>query len=89
MSEEMTGTYPWPAEQLTEYELLVVRRLGMGSTDAIAAALYLSPHTVKHHIHNASQKLGTRSRTHLLYRALCTGQMSLGELVAPAHVIGR
>ena len=51
--------------ELTRREREVLALLADGaSTDAIAAALYLSPPTVKTHVRNVLVKLRARNRTH-------------------------
>lgn len=56
---------------LTERELELSRRLAAGEANKeIAAALGLSPNTVRNHVHNIFEKTGARNRVELL-RALC------------------
>jgi DNA-binding CsgD family transcriptional regulator len=51
---------------LTGSELQVVRIIGRGATNRIAAEqLYLSPHTVSSHVRSAFAKLGINSRVQL------------------------
>ena len=56
----------------TPRELEVLTLVADGcSTGAIAAALFISPETVKSHVANAMERLGASSRAHavaLLYR---------------------
>lgn len=53
-------------DSLTDSELTVVRLIAEGATNrSVAQQLYLSPHTVKTHLHNAFAKLGITSRAQL------------------------
>jgi two-component system response regulator DesR len=55
---------------LTERELDVLRRVGPASTAGeIAAAVYLSPGTVRNYLSSAMQKLGARTRSEAATRA--------------------
>ncbi len=61
-------------EQLTERELELVTWVALGSSNAeIAAALVLSPLTVKTHINRAMAKVGARDRAQLVVLAYRTG----------------
>ncbi|WP_176930744.1 helix-turn-helix transcriptional regulator [Actinacidiphila guanduensis] len=52
---------------LTPAELAVVRLVAQGATNREAAArLFLSPHTVNSHLRHAFEKLGVRSRVHMV-----------------------
>jgi DNA-binding CsgD family transcriptional regulator len=64
-----------PGKQpLTVREREIVELIASGETGPeIAAALHLSPHTVRHHVRNAMDKLGVRSRAHLVAKALSEG----------------
>ena len=54
------------AEQLTPCELQVALRVAEGLTNReVAAAIFLSPKTVEHHLSAIYRKLGIRSRTEL------------------------
>ena len=54
------------AEQLTPSELQVALRVAEGLTNReVAAAIFLSPKTVEHHLSAIYRKLGIRSRTEL------------------------
>jgi DNA-binding CsgD family transcriptional regulator len=73
---------PVPAEaggrlQLTEREREVMTLVasGLQSTE-LAERLFLSPETVKSHVHNAMGKLGAHTRAHAVAIALVTGQIS-------------
>jgi DNA-binding NarL/FixJ family response regulator len=60
--------------QLTARELEIVTHLVRGLTNAeIAAALYLSPLTVKTHVNHAMTKLGVRDRAQLVTIAVRAG----------------
>jgi len=57
-------------EPLSERELEVLRLVAAGlSNREIAATLYLSPGTVKTHVHNIYGKLGVKNRTQAVTRA--------------------
>jgi DNA-binding CsgD family transcriptional regulator len=57
-------------DSLTDSELKVVNLIAQGATNRdAAAALHLSPHTVKTHVHNAFAKLGITSREQLAHLA--------------------
>lgn len=61
-------------EQLTERELELVTWVALGSSNAeIAAALVLSPLTVKTHVNRAMAKVGARDRAQLVVLAYRTG----------------
>jgi DNA-binding CsgD family transcriptional regulator len=56
---------------LTQSELKVVRLVSEGMTNrAVAAELFLSPHTVDSHLRHAFAKLGVASRVELTRRVL-------------------
>jgi DNA-binding CsgD family transcriptional regulator len=63
--------------QLTdrEREVMTLVASGLQSAD-IAELLFLSPETVKSHVHNALEKLGAHTRAHAVAIALVTGQIS-------------
>ena len=61
--------------QLTEREVMMLVASGLQSGD-IAEFLFLSPETVKSHVHNALEKLGAHTRAHAVAIALVTGQIS-------------
>jgi DNA-binding CsgD family transcriptional regulator len=57
------------SEQLTPSELQVALRVAEGLTNReVAAAIFLSPKTVEHHLSSIYRKLGIRSRTELARR---------------------
>ncbi|MBS1894957.1 MAG: AAA family ATPase [Actinobacteria bacterium] len=58
-----------PADPLTSRERDVCELVAAGRTNReVAAALFLSPRTVEHHLRSAYRKLGVRSRTELAVR---------------------
>jgi PAS domain S-box-containing protein len=63
--------------QLTEREreVMILVASGLQSGD-MAERLFLSPETVKSHVHNAMGKLGAHTRAHAVAIALVTGQIS-------------
>jgi DNA-binding CsgD family transcriptional regulator len=65
---------------LTRREASIALRLGIGGSDrAIAEALGLSPHTVRHHVESIFLKLGVHSRKAIaqhLFRAAVPGTIS-------------
>lgn len=74
------GMEPEPARAaafgLTARELELARLLAAGSANKeIAAALGLSPNTVRNHVHNIFEKTGARNRVELV-RSLCGGAES-------------
>jgi DNA-binding CsgD family transcriptional regulator len=58
-----------------EREVMTLVASGMQSSE-IAERLYLSPETVKSHVHNALGKLGAHTRAHAVAIALVTGQIT-------------
>jgi PAS domain S-box-containing protein len=63
--------------QLTEREREVMTLVAGGlHTDQVAADLFVSPETVKSHVHNAMGKLGAHTRAHAVAVALVTGQIT-------------
>jgi len=58
-----------------EREVMTLVASGLQGGD-IAERLYLSPETVKSHVHNALGKLGARTRAHAVAIALVTGQIT-------------
>jgi DNA-binding NarL/FixJ family response regulator len=64
-----TSGAPSTAEALTARERDVCELVAAGRTNReVAAALFLSPRTVEHHLRAAYRKLGVRSRTELAVR---------------------
>jgi PAS domain S-box-containing protein len=63
-----------PNGQLSPRELEVVRLIALGNTSPeIAAELHIAHETVRTHARNAMEKVGARSRAHLVARALGDG----------------
>jgi DNA-binding CsgD family transcriptional regulator len=61
---------------LTPREREVVGLLALGLSGAqIAAELFISPQTVRTHVRNAMEKLGARTRAHLIAIALHEGEL--------------
>jgi DNA-binding CsgD family transcriptional regulator len=60
--------------RLTPREREVVRLVALGhNTAAIAARLYVSPHTVRSHVRNAMSKTDTQTRAQLVAVTLARG----------------
>lgn len=63
--------------QLSEREREVMTLVASGLQGAdIAERLFLSPETIKSHVHNALGKLGAHTRAHAVAIALVTGQIT-------------
>jgi PAS domain S-box-containing protein len=63
---------------LTPRETEVVQQVALGETSAeIAAELGISEDTAKTHVRNAMNKLGARSRAHLVAKALTSGLVEM------------
>ncbi len=63
--------------QLSEREREVMALVASGHQSGdIAEQLFLSPETVKSHVHNALGKLGAHTRAHAVAIALVTGQIT-------------
>ena len=58
-----------------EREVMTLVASGLQSGD-LAERLFLSPETVKSHVHNSMAKLGAHTRAHAVAIALVTGQIS-------------
>jgi DNA-binding CsgD family transcriptional regulator len=72
VAAEGTGRLP-----LTEREREVMTLVASGLQGGdIAERLFLSPETVKSHVHNALGKLGAHTRAHAVAIALVTGQIT-------------
>jgi len=66
-----------PAPLLSEREREVLEAIARGETNReIAAALYLSPHTVKEHTSTLYRKLGARNRAEAVQRAQRLGLLA-------------
>lgn len=64
---------------LSERELEVIELLARSQTNRqIADALYLSPNTVRNHIHRIAGKLGVSSRLEIVLRAADAGAVTVG-----------
>ena len=67
--------------RLTGREREVLEQLALGrSTEQAAAAIFLSPHTVRCHVKSAMRKLGARTRPHAVALAITRGAI---EMPAP------
>jgi len=74
------------AGMLSAREQEIVQLVAAGQTNAeIAAALYLSPRTVEHHISNILTKLGYRSRVQIATEA-AAGRLPGARGIAPSAV---
>ncbi len=58
-----------------EREVMTLVASGLQSAD-IAERLFLSPETVKSHVHNAMGRLGSHTRAHAVAVALVTGEIT-------------
>jgi two-component system response regulator DevR len=68
-------------DALTERELTVLGLVAKAqSISAISAELFVSPHTVRHHIQNILRKLGAHSRLEAVAIAIRDGIMPLAEM---------
>ncbi len=68
-STPRTNGRPIPTDGLTEREREVCTLVVGGATNAeVAAALFISPRTVEHHLHRIYRKVGVRSRSQLAAR---------------------
>lgn len=69
---------PRAAVQLTGREAEIVRLLAAGRTNKeLAAELYLSPNTVRNHLHRIGKKLGADSRLDIVITAVHLGLVEL------------
>jgi DNA-binding NarL/FixJ family response regulator len=64
-----------------ETEILVLAARGL-SNDQIAEELHLAPSTVKRHLANVYQKIGVRSRSEAVRRALMEQWIGIGEITS-------
>lgn len=70
--------------QLTEREREVMTLVAAGLQGGpMAERLFLSPETVKSHVHNAMRKLGVHTRAHAVAVALVSGQIVWESLDSP------
>jgi PAS domain S-box-containing protein len=73
-----------PGRELTRREREVVGLVAVGGTATeIADELHISHHTVRTHLRNAMDKLGARSRAHLVAKALGHGLALEGQANIP------
>lgn len=71
-------TYVLPTGALSAREREVLRMVAQGADGPeIAAALVLSPATVRTHVNNAMRKLGARTRAHAITLAIRRGDVDL------------
>jgi anti-anti-sigma factor len=76
------------ASSLTPRERRVLLEFAHGrTTAAAAAAIGLSPHTVRSHLRSAARKLGAETRTHAVAIAIAEGAIQIGA--APDSRFGR
>lgn len=65
-------------QKLTEHEIDILTAVAHGLTDpAIAAQLYISPHTVKSHLRRIAMKLGANGRANMVARGFVAGYLPL------------
>jgi two-component system, NarL family, response regulator DesR len=75
------GTHP----PLTERERRVLTELALGSsTEEAAAAIQLSPHTVRSHVKSALRKLGAQTRSHAVAIAIAQGEIDVATALLSA-----
>lgn len=68
----------WFLESPTARELEVLEHIVNGLNNSeIAASLYITVNTVKHHVKELRRKLCARSRAHLITRSLLCGLLSV------------
>jgi two-component system nitrate/nitrite response regulator NarL len=79
---ERLGEGPDGALSERETEILVLAARGL-SNDRIAEELHLAPATVKRHLANIFQKIGVRSRSEAVRRALMEQWIGVGEITSP------
>jgi PAS domain S-box-containing protein len=70
------AAFEHPPRSLTPREREVVHLVSLGATGPeIADDLVISPETVRTHVRNAMEKLGARSRAHLVAKSLAEGHL--------------
>jgi PAS domain S-box-containing protein len=71
-----TAAFEYPSRSLSPREREVVHLVSLGAAGPeIAGELQISPETVRTHVRNAMDKLGARSRAHLVAKALADGHL--------------
>jgi DNA-binding CsgD family transcriptional regulator len=66
--------------KLSDRELTVISELARGLvTEEIAAAMFLSPHTIRSHVKTAMRKLGAHTRAHAVAITLAAGAIDAVE----------
>ena len=71
-----TSTFEYPQRSLSRREREVVHLVSLGAAGPeVAEELQISPETVRTHVRNAMDKLGARSRAHLVAKALADGHL--------------
>jgi DNA-binding CsgD family transcriptional regulator len=70
------AAFAHPPRSLSRREREVVHLVSLGATGPeIADELVISPETVRTHVRNAMEKLGARSRAHLVAKSLAEGHL--------------
>jgi two-component system response regulator NreC len=78
LRQAKSGEDPEKSDGLSEREREILRHIAEGQTTAeIAAALYLSPHTVQSHRDHIMAKLGLHSKAALIRYAIAKGLIEL------------
>jgi len=68
----------------------VLTELAIGSsTDEAAAAIHLSPHTVRSHIKSALRKLRAQTRSHGVAIAITEGEIDVAEMLRQERATDR
>ena len=71
---------PPRSARLSGKELGVMRELARGyTTEEVALAFHVSPHTIRTHVKNGMRKLGARTRAHAVAIVLTEGTVDLDE----------
>jgi len=84
---ERMGEEPAGALSERETEVLVLAARGL-SNEQIAEELVIAPTTVKRHLANIYQKIGVRSRSEAVRRALTEQWIGIGEITEAADSDG-